>query len=151
MSAITICPECGVAQPEGKTCQDNFYQMLYWEAEDMALGRVHHLMVLCYHLQHASLYSPEGLQHGRGLLHSFVIDGVSPAEMRSIQKDAVDSGKRKWKIKGNITPGSWDKPVHWTMTAADVVAGGMAGYCDNVELWAKSVYDSLHEAFGDLK
>jgi hypothetical protein len=31
------------------TCQDNFYQMLYWEAENPALGIVHHLMVLSSH------------------------------------------------------------------------------------------------------
>ena len=143
MNAITICPECGAAQPEDKTCQDDFYQMLYWEAEDTALGRVHHLMVLCYHLQHASLYSREGLQHGLGLLKGFVVDGISPAEMRHLQRKTVDSGKRNWKIKGDVTPGSWDRPIQWTMTAADVVAGGMARYCDNIEMWAESVYESL--------
>ena len=143
MKPQTTCPECGAVQNDGKTCQDDFHQMLYWEAEDPALGRVHHLMVLCYNLQHASLYSPEGLHHARGLLRNFVEEGLSTEDVRRLNRDIVDSGKRQWKIKGDKVQGSWDGPVTWTMTAADVVAGGMANYCDNVEAWADTVHESL--------
>lgn len=68
----SACPECGAAWVGQKMCQDDFHQMLFWEAENPAYGEVHHLMVLCYHLQHPSLYSPEGLTEARKLLAEFV-------------------------------------------------------------------------------
>jgi hypothetical protein len=118
--------------------------MLFWEAEDPSLGVVHHLMVLCYHLQHPSLYSPDGLTYARGLLTDFVERGLSPAEVRQRSRATVDSGSRKWKISATATShGAYDHPIQWTMTAADVVAAGMENYRDSVQKWASSVHESL--------
>lgn len=139
------CPECGADWSNGATCEQHFHQMLYWEAADMEhLGVFHHLMVLCYHLQHPSLYSPEGLAHSRGLLVDFVVRGVTPQQVRQRDRDKVDSGKRDFKIKG--TPqshGSYPHPVVWTMRAADVVAGGSEHYVENVRRWAQWVVENL--------
>jgi hypothetical protein len=124
----------------GGTCQDDFYQMLYWEAEDPARGEVHHLMVLCYHLQHPSLYSPEGLSYAQGLLEDFVVRGIAPAEVRQRQRVTVASDQRTWKITARPDAhGAYDRTIAWTMTAADVIAGGADAYCDNVRLLARSV------------
>ena len=118
------CPECGTAWSDGKTCQDHFHQMLFWEAENPGYGEVHHLMVLCYHLQHPSLYSPRGLSAARRLLVEFLEQGETPDEVRKRNCASVDSGKRKWKIKGTAAShGSYDLSVQWTMMAADVTAG----------------------------
>ena len=101
-------------------------------------------MVLCYHLQHPSLYSPEGLNQARRLLVEFLEQGATPDEVRKRNRASVDSGKRKWKIKGTaISHGSYDHPIQWTMTAADVVAGGTEDYCDNVRRWAQSIRQVL--------
>jgi hypothetical protein len=121
--------------------------MLFWEAEYPAYGVVHHLMVLCYHLQHPTLYSPEGLSTAKHLLVEFVERGVSPAEIRQRNRARLDSSQRKWKIKG--TPAShaaYDPLVQWRTTAADVTAGGPDNYCDNVRAWARSVYEALKAA-----
>lgn len=142
----SACPECGAPWSGVVTCRDHFYQFLYWENEDPSVVSVHHLMVLCYHLQHPSLYSPDGLAHARMLLHEFVANGVSPQEMRHRQRAAVDSGQRGWKVKG--TPGArgaYDRPIPWTMTAADVAAGGLGSYVENIRAWAQSIYAALHE------
>jgi hypothetical protein len=118
--------------------------MGYWEIEFPALQVVHHLMVLCYHLQHPSLYSPEGLNEAKRLLVDFLDRGVTTIEVRQRNRDRLDSGKRKFKIKGTPTShGAYDQAVHWTMTAADVTAGGVDHYCDNVRAWARSVYEAL--------
>lgn len=118
--------------------------MLFWEADNPAYGVVHHLMVLCYHLQHPSLYSPEGLNEGKRLLVEFVENGVSTAEIRRRSKNRVDSGKRDWKIKATAaSKGAYMNPVEWTMTAADVTAGGSASYCDNVRKWSQSTFKAL--------
>lgn len=138
------CPECGAAWADGTTCQDHFHQMLFWEAENPANGEVHHLTVLCYHLQHPSLYSPEGLTVAMHLLEGFVVHDATPREVRQRNRATMDSGERKFKIKGTpASYGAYDHPVQWTMTAADVTAGGADHYCDNVRAWTRSVYEAL--------
>lgn len=141
------CPECGAQWQDGKTCQDDFHQMLFWEAEYPALGIVHHLMVLCYHLQHPSLYSPDGLTEGKRLLVEFVQNGVSTEEIWRRNRDRVDSGKRDWKIKATATSkGAYEHPVQWAMTSADVVAGGADSYVGNVQKWAQLALDVLKQS-----
>lgn len=142
-----FCPECKAGWTGGQTCQDYFHQMLFWEAEYPACAaEVHHLMVLCYHLQHPGLYSPQGLREARRLLAEFLVEGLSPQEARDRQRSRVDSGKRKWKIRGTpASQGAYDPPVHWTITAGDVVAGGVERYCDNVREWARGIYEVIKE------
>ncbi len=138
------CPECGAAWAGGLTCADHFHQMLYWENEDPARLVVHHLLVLCYHLQHPSLYSAEGLAHGRALLADFVAGGLTPQEARRRDRERVASGNRAWPMTarpGNA--GAYERPIVWTMTAADVAAGGAELYVDNVRQWAVEVYRAL--------
>jgi hypothetical protein len=118
--------------------------MLFWEAENPAYGVVHHLMVLCYHLQHPSLYSLEGLAIGKQLLVGFLKHGLTTDETRRRSRAKLDSGARKFKITARPDSiGGYDRPIEWTMTAAEVTAGGADHYVEYVNLWAQSVYDSL--------
>ena len=144
MTDTQVCSKCGAVLPEGATCETNFHQMLFWEAEEPTRGVVHHLMVLCYHLQHPSLYSPDGLANGIQLLTSFVRDGISPAEIRRTMSDKVNSKNRQWKVTARPdSKGIYAHPVVWTMRAADVVARGVDHYVDSVREWAQSVYNVL--------
>ncbi|HEY7348534.1 MAG TPA: DUF5946 family protein [Ktedonobacterales bacterium] len=145
METNNQCPECGAAWRNNLTCQDHFHQMLAWEAEypDKTLAG-HHLMVLCYHLQHPHLYSPQGLEQAKQLLVAFVEQGATPDEMRRRQRGTVDSGKRAWKIKGTPTSyGAYARPIQWPTTAADITAAGVDAYLDNVQAWARSVVEAL--------
>lgn len=140
------CPECGADWSDGLNCTDHFHQMLFWEWEHR-LQDVHHLMVLCYHLQHPSLYSPEGLDGAKEALVQFVERGVAPEAWRKQISEAVDSGNRTTKIAG--TPdahGEYAHPVAWTMTAADVVRAGAAQYYASVQAWAESILAALRES-----
>ncbi len=139
------CPECGAVWSLDQTCETYFHQMLFWEAEYPAYGaEVHHLAVLCYHLQHPSLFSPDGLREARRLLREFVEHGAAPAEVRQQNRARVDSGRRDWKIKATATShGSYDRALAWPLTAADVVAGGSDHYCDNVRAWAQAINETL--------
>ncbi len=140
------CPECGAPWPNDLTCRDHFHQMLYWENEDPTRGEVHHLMVLCYHLQHPSLYSAEGLAHGRALLADFVASGLTPQQARRRNRAKVASGNREWSITARPgNRGAYERPVAWAMTAADVVAGGADRYVDNVRAWAEAAHRNLTE------
>ncbi len=137
---MVACSECGAE----RLCQEDFYQMLFWEAEFPALGQEHHLMVLCYHLQHPSLYTPEGLNAAKQLLVEFLENGLTPEQVRKQYTSQVDSGQRHWKIKASSqVHGTYDAPMAWTMTAGDVVAGGAENYLQNVRAWAQSVLESL--------
>src|SRR5262245_9954234 len=139
-TSLNRCPECHTSWENGITCEDDFHQMLFWEAEQPSLGVVHHLMVLCYHLQHPSLYSAEGLNNAKTLLIDFVAHGLTTQTVRQTNRDAVDSGKRKWTVTARPdSHGAYIYPVKWTMTARDVVADGMDHYVENVQVWAKSV------------
>ena len=111
-----------------------------------AYGEVHHLTVLCYHLQHPSLYSPESLQYARKLLVDFLVYGLSPAEARLQNKDQLDSGKRQIKITSRRgSQGAYLAPIHWRMTVTDVVAAGKEHYPTAVRAWADSILHALEE------
>ena len=142
------CPDCGAAWHDGITCLDHFHQMLAWEFEDPGgAGAVHHLTVLCYNLQHPRVYSPEGLDFGRMLLARFVVDGISPQHILAQHKQQLDAGRRSFRITG--TPeahGEYAFPVQWTITIADVCAGGLDGYCERVEAWARAVSEALSKS-----
>ena len=142
----TYCSQCSALLPDGRTCTDDFHQFLFWENERPELGEVHHLMVLCYHLQHPSLYSAEGLEHARQLLADFVAGGVSPEEVRRRQRAAVDSGGRGWSVTarpGNY--GSYERSPVWQLRAQDVVAGGPDHYLENVRRWAGAIVRGLND------
>lgn len=144
------CPECGADWSGGLTCTDHFHMMLNWEFE-YNMPDVHHLMVLGYHLQHPSLYSPQTLKDSMLMLVDFLEGGVTPQMMRKKIGKAVDSGVRKHKITG--TPdshGEYAHPVRWTMTAADVTSGGVEHFYANVRLWASSILAALREAGAEV-
>ena len=144
METKQVCLECGAEWHNGEMCQDYFYQMLYWEAENPSYGEVHHLMVLCYHLQHPSLYSPEGLHEAIQLLDDFLERGLTPEQARKRNRSALNSSTRTWKITGTPTShGTYDPPIIWKMTASDVIGGGKDAYCEKVREWAKSVNEAI--------
>jgi len=142
------CPECRAALPAGITCQGNFHQMLYWESEDPSVfGAAHHLMVLSYHLQHPSLYSPDGLDYALHLLVDFLDHGLSTGDVRARSRDQVDSGKRNWKIKATpSSQGAYRHPVHWSMTSQEVVSRGKEKFVAQVRIWASSILSDLRKS-----
>ena len=144
------CPECGAPWHDGQTCDDDFHQMLYWESEYPDYGVVHHLMVLCFYMQHPSRYSAEGLEAGKELLTEFVANGVPPQEMRRRNAPKVASDKRSTPITakpGNT--GVYAHPVTWTKRAADVARADVHSYVENTREWARQTY-AAHKASGNL-
>jgi hypothetical protein len=151
LADLERCPECGASWADGITCEESFHQMGIWEYEDPTVyPHTHHLMVLCYHLQHPSLYSPEGLDWGRRLLVDFLERGLSPQEVRRKYRLAVDSGNRSYKITGSAdSHGAYRQPVTWEITAVDVTRRGAQSFVASVGEWARSVLESLR-ASGNL-
>jgi hypothetical protein len=142
------CPDCGAVWEGSQTCQDYFYQFLGWEAGDLAaLGGVHHLMVLCYHLQHPAKYSSEGLAYGLELLVDFVEGGLTIEEARRRNQSALDPASRTWKIRGTpASYGTYQHPIRWRITTAEVAAGGPENYVSGVKTWARATLEDLRES-----
>ena len=131
------CPECGVPD---HLCQTRFDEFLVLEFTDAGYGAVHHLTVATYMVQHSSKLTREGWLHERELLRDFLIENKPPAFIRKQNKDLVDSGKRKFKIKSRDGLPVINKTT-WMKTILDVRAENAAVYCEDVTAWAKSTLE----------
>ena len=90
------CPECGALD---SACAARFDEFLVLEFTDSGYGAVHHLTVAAYMLQYSSQLTREGWLYERELLREFLVENKPPAFIRKQNRDAVDSGKRNFKIK----------------------------------------------------
>ncbi|XUX00207.1 MAG: DUF5946 family protein [Dehalogenimonas sp.] len=145
---MNVCGECNAELPDDRTCAAYFHQALSWDFEDPAgAGSVHHLTVLCYHVQHPDLYSREGLEYAKGLMVEFLENGITPDTIRHGEAKNVRNSRRKWPItpRGS-TSGTYRCPPKWTMTVKDVIAGGLECYPTSVKTWARSVFEALKES-----
>lgn len=142
------CPECGSLLDDVAECRDYLNEMIRWDFEDfIGVGKVHHLTVLSYNLQHPSQYSPQGLEDAKASLQEFLINPESFKEHDAWNRKMLASDVRDWKITG--TPedhGEYEMVPVWKMTASDVVKGGLSEYVENVKEWASSVLESLKES-----
>ena len=129
------CPECGAPD---SLCQTRFDELLVLEFTDAGYGAVHHLTVATYMLQHSSKLTREGWLHERELLREFLIANKPPAFIRKQNKDLVDSGKRKFKIKSRDGLPVINKTI-WTKTILDVHTENAEVYCEDINSWANSV------------
>ncbi len=141
---INVCPSCGAHWHDNVTCEDHFRQMLAWDFSDAQAGAVHHLTVLCYHLQHPHLLSQEGLVGQMELLRLSIEEAYSPSELRAYNRPLADNATRKTPISArpdNI--GAYKQPIAWSMTCSYVTEIGLEGYPDRVRQWASSVMNTL--------
>lgn len=131
------CPECGAPD---HLCQARFDEFLILEFTDAGYGAVHHLTVAAYMVQHSSKMTREGWLFERNLLREFLIENKPPAYIRKQNKEVVDSGKRKFKIKSKTGLPVIDKNT-WKKTILDVRAGNADVYCEDITAWARSVLE----------
>ena len=119
MSSAPTCPECATVWQDGETCQDCFYQMLYWEAENPGYGEVHHLMVLCYYPSSIPACTrPKVWKRACGCWWISWKAIYLPQEARRRMQGKVSSRRRHWKLVA--TPqasGAYPYPVRWEYLA----------------------------------
>jgi hypothetical protein len=133
------CPECGAPD---NLCHSRFDEFLVLEFTDPGYGAVHHLTVATYMLQHSSRLSKEGWLFERGLLREFLMENKPPAYIRKQNKDVVDSGKRKFKIKSKTGVPVINK-TSWSKTILGVRAENAEVYCEDVTAWARSALEEV--------
>ena len=85
-----ICPECGSFLTNDKACRDYFDQMLAWDFQDpTGAGKLHHLTVLCYHLQHPSLYSLEAMKSAKKFLRNIIEKNICAQKLLGINRKTL--------------------------------------------------------------
>jgi hypothetical protein len=131
------CPECGAIDG---LCQTRFDEFLILEFTAAGYGAVHHLTVAAYMVQHSSKLTREGWLFERNLLREFLIENKPPAYIRNQNKDVVDSGKRKFKIKSKTGVPVINKTT-WSRTILDVRAENAAIYYEDITAWARSALE----------
>lgn len=137
------CNACGAIWFNGITCTDHFHTISAWELQ-YQLYNMHHLMVLCYHLQHPQLYSPQALDSAKQLLVNFYEGDVSPQDVLKRTRQALDSGKRDYKITGTENVyGVYQHPVVWRMHVGAVVQAGRDVYYTSIKQWTESIIADL--------
>ncbi len=135
------CPECGAPD---NLCKRRFDEFLILEFTDAGYGAVHHLTVAAYMIQHSSNMTREGWLFERNLLREFLIENKPPAYIRKQNKDLVDSGKRKFKIKSKTGLPVINK-TSWKKTILDVRTENADVYYEDITAWARSVLEEAEE------
>ncbi len=145
MKEYSACPECGAAIAKGTTCRDYLNEMIKWDFEDFnGAGKIHHLTVLSYNLQHPSVYSQRGLEDAKISLNKFVLNPNSFKEHDESNRKKLASSVRDWKITGTSEDyGIYPAKPNWTILASDIVKDGLDLYIENVKKWSESVLESL--------
>ena len=145
------CHECGAPIDDGKECRDYLNEMIAWDFADFnGVGKIHHLTVLAYNLQHPSVYSQKGLENAKASLQEFILNPSSFQKHDKVNRKNLSSDVRDWKITGTLEDrGVYSMQPHWTILASDVVKDGLGAYVDNVKKWSESVLSAL-EVSGNL-
>ncbi|HWU24291.1 MAG TPA: DUF5946 family protein [Candidatus Paceibacterota bacterium] len=146
------CEECGAPLVNIDECREYLHEMIKWDFEDFAgVGKVHHLTVLSYNLQHPSTYSQKGLEDAKNSLEIFLANPEAFVEHDERNRAALSSHVRDWKISGTSEDhGMYTTIPTWTMRASDVVQGGLPEYVENVKKWSRSIHTALQES-GNLR
>ena len=145
---IPTCLECGAPLEGVQECRDYLNEMIKWDFEDFGgVGKIHHLTVLSYSLQHPSAYSQKGLEDAKISLQEFILHPGSFKEHDDSNRKKLASDVRDWKITGTAEDhGTYEIKPHWTMLASDVVMAGLGPYVENVEKWSRSILESLQNS-----
>lgn len=142
------CAECGTELQGVLRCQEYFERMLAWDFSDFAgVGQVHHLMVLCYYLQHPSHYSPEGLTHAIQILKKVIEESFTDRDLYQEESAVFSSTNRTWNVSGTEeSHGTYVTKIPWSMTVSAVVKEGISQYPTKVKEWAQTIYTDCQNA-----
>ena len=129
------CAECGATDLDGLDCQGMFGVLLAWEWQDPELLSVHFLTVGSYQLQHPASLTDDAVDGLRTAFSRFLDGELTTEQIRAQTASAYDGAGRVRRRAGDIQP----RLRTWSMTVADVYAGGQAGAAARVRDWAQVV------------
>jgi hypothetical protein len=132
------CPYCGAIG-----CKEKYGEMLALEFEQPAVfGKVHHITVTCYNLQHPDTFSDEALAWMQSSLCAIVEEDLSGPELL---KRARGNFRGDARVKCRGAPAKTPARAKWSMTVMDVRTGSPEVYVEDVRAWAASILADLDE------
>lgn len=139
------CPECGAPVPAGGACQANFHALLAleWEVPGGPPRVAHFYAVATHVIQHPGSkgYTREALEQLRGAVRDVLAGRASIADaLRRARLHAAAAG-RITRREGETAPQHAVKS--WPVVVTDVLAGGVDGYAERVEHWARTTIQAL--------
>ncbi len=135
------CPECGAALDPGVSCDDLLVKVGLWEQDAPGVKDTqHHLLVLCWEIQHPRRFSDQALAWACESVRRAVTEGLSTEELRDRSLEGQTPTDRVWKVMGG---GGVAVQRKWPVTLADVADEGYAGLPESIQRWAESVLGEL--------
>jgi len=139
----SACPECGALLPDGGSCRDNFYALLALESQvaGAAGGLPHFYAIACYGIQHPDTmgYTVEAWEG----LRTSVAAALAGATVAQLRERARAGSKSARVVRHDGDPVPTTSIDRWEYTVADVLGGGVEGYAEHVETWARSIVRTL--------
>lgn len=137
-----VCEDCGAEMKDDLTCQEMYAEVLAREFSDPVCGKVHHLTVLCYNIQHPGSISRESLEWSISTLAAAMKGKWSGEDL--LQQ--VGQSLAKKEIPTLLS--SPEEPVdgltrNWSMTIADVYNLDAQGQAERVRAWAEAILNDL--------
>jgi len=143
----SVCSECGAPVADGGSCRDNFHALLLLESQiPGGPGDVcHFYAVASYALQHPETMgcTSESLANLRTCLTDH-LDGKVTLEIIHRRVRRESEGSKRVTRRAGDPIARW-AVESWPMTVADVCVGGIEGYNERVQLWARSILDTLDD------
>lgn len=141
---IVVCEECGAELPWTQSCDELLMQVSQWEQTDFPTrGAEHHLLVICWQLQHPSRFSTESLAWARESLRRAMIDGASLEELRAEPEPAPPARSMPAPPPKYIRDGDVLRMQRRLGTLADVVTEGLEALPGSIRRWASVVLEQV--------
>ncbi len=132
-----MCPECGAAPVDGRTCQEFLHALLEREYDDAA---AYGLAVACYTLQHPARQSDTALEWARFHLALAVRHGLPLEEVRRTARVRFDQRRYRSTVPPRrLSLEGW----RWRMTIAQISASTAGGDAERVLQWARTILEDL--------
>lgn len=118
--------------------------LLAWEWQDPELLARHFLTVSSYLLQHPATLTDDAASGLRTAFTQALSGEVTVAQVRARITRVYDGAARVRRPAREIQP----RLRPWSMTVADVYAGGQVGAADRVNTWARTIGADIGEGPG---
>lgn len=153
MNETETCPECGAPLSSGAGCVAHFQAMLAleWEVPGGPGLVPHFYLVATYGLQHPAAmgYTVATLEGLRSAVADVLEGRTTIPDLRlRVRRMAAQAGRVTRRGQEPVPRWPLDR---WPVVVTDVLPGGVDGYGERVERWARSVVETIGDAVPTLQ
>lgn len=142
------CQECGAPEVDGRTCRQQWDELLALEFSDARAGSVHFLTVACYQLQHPKAFPLHAAARRwlENALGEVVVQDRPVSALRDAMQRGYDGSRSVLGPSAEVVV-----PRHWSRTVADVGPPDAERHAGRVRSWAAAVHADLGSSAGEAR